>query len=232
MPAFSQTTLSALHSNIRLLYTRRCQVGKLFLTHEEFIASFVPLEARDLFRDIAQYMSPDTRVHRFKLAVGGTEEQAYIHMGDLGGRTPPVPDKIRIQRDAPPEIVRRIEAWMASGGNPSRDFGRVAKVLNTLNGFCSKNMVRYYWPTVIAIASESETTQQMAKDLQELRVPASVRSLPTGLLAACKQSAETIATARLISKDIISTDPVGGVHIDIVPGQSYNEAHGMFYGIT
>lgn len=226
MPAFNHAILSTLQSNIRGLFYRREKLGKLALTYEEYIQTFVPTEARQLFRDITPYIAGSLLA---RMDIGPEGHQARIRAAD---NSKALMNRHVIQPDAPADVVERIDTWRADSGDPSRDFGRVLRVLLDLNASCSKTAMRYYWPTIIAICSESEATKPIALELQELKKPASPPPLPHGLLQACKQTAETIATARLLPADA-PPPPLADVSIEIVHGQMYrDESIGFFYGLT
>ena len=231
--AFSNTIINNLHSNIRTLYHRRKQVGKLVLTNEEYIQTFVPHEARELFRDITPLMAFDKFFYRWDLPrYDNSALNATLH---IDSHAPvPVPRELRMQPDAPKEIVERIYQWTEHGGDVSRDFGRVGRVLSILNENFSRTAIRYYWPTILALCSENPQTKDLVQELQEMRQPVKLNPLPLGLPLACRQTAETIATARLIPADIDETtlphELAGRVTIGIVEGQHYIEPFGAFYG--
>jgi hypothetical protein len=237
MPAaFSRSTMDRLQATVRTLYYRRKQIGRLFLTHEEYIQTFVPAEARHAFREAAPWCAPDNRQHHWELRLDKDNTmQATLRMHLVAGRPcpPPVTRMPRIQGDAPPEISQKIYDWAERGGDASREFGRVAKVLELLNMNFSRVAIRYYWPTILAICSETDKAgmQELVQEMQDMKMPARLRPLPTGVTAACRQAAETIATVRLIPADI-DEEEEGDVIIDIVAGQEYIEPFGTFYGMT
>jgi hypothetical protein len=232
MPAFGNNTVWAIRDNIRTLYTRRKKIGQLALTHEEYILTFVPSEARQLFRDISLYVDSQSHSHRFTLTNLAKPTEATLYIRDTKEkRQPPIGRTLELQPDAPKDVLDRIAYWAANGGDPSCEFGRVAKVFDLLNSKCSKKTMRYYWPTILSIMSEREDTKIMAKDLQDLRMPAKPEPLPRELLEACKLTAETIAGAKLIPATIKEAEP-GEVMIEIKVGQTYIEPFAHFYGMT
>jgi hypothetical protein len=104
------------------------------------------------------------------------------------------------------------------------------KVLEELNQLCSKQTMRYYWPTIIAICSEHDSTKAYASELQELKTPANPKPLPRGLLLACKTTSETIATAKLIPVDAEVPED-GEVTLEVAAGRSFQEPDlGTFHG--
>ena len=228
--AFNLSTTNNLQSNIRSLHYRRKHINKLELTFEEYIQSFVPSEMRDTFRTITPWVTVNNYSERFELRLPGSTVQAVLMLKD-GENTPLIPRHMTIQPDAPIEIIDRIHAWHERGGDVSRDYGRVSKLLSMFNENFSRVAIRYYWPTIIAICSESDYTKDLVKELQELRTPAKLKPLPPGVAKACRQAAETIATARLVPADAGENIKVADVTIDIVSGQHYNEEFGDFYGM-
>ena len=232
--AFNNDLITRLQSNIRMLYYRRKQVGKLMLTNEEFIQTFVPYEARELFRDITPLLAIDKMGHKWELRRPGQVHPDGVLNATLylDSEMPvPVPRDLRIQRDAPEEVLNRIYHWADHGGDTSRDFGRVGKVLTKLNENFSRVAIRYYWPTILAICSESDQTRHLVQELQDMRQPVKLKPLPHGLPLACRQAAETISTARLIPTDVKEEgSPAGHVTIGITECQYYTEAFGEFYG--
>ena len=229
--AFNSTTCSQLHYNITTLYLRRTRIGKLELTFEEYIQTFVPTEARQMFRDITSYVTSSVSSQHFELHISGSPVQSRVTLKG-GSKTPPIPRNMVIQPDAPNEIIDRIRSWYEHGGDASRDFGRVSKLLTFFNENFSRVAIRYYWPTILAICSEGENTKHLVQELQELRTPVKLKSLPPGVAKACRQAAETIATARLIPTDAGENTETADVTISIVSGQSYNEEFGSFFGLN
>lgn len=228
MPAFNQTVFGRITSNVRSLFHRRTQVGGLHLTTEEYLATFVPREARDLFRDTAPLMFKQSLYHRFGLNLPDNKTIKAVLQSH--GNAILLPRIIEIQPDAPPEIVQRIYGWIDNGGDVSRDFGRVNKVFAMLNTEYSRVGMRYYWPTILALCSEGDMTKDLVQPMQELRTPATLRPLPRGLAKACRQTAETISTARLIPADASAPVYEEGVTLSIAVGQTYTEDFGTFHG--
>jgi hypothetical protein len=236
--AFNTNTMNDLTTALRNLYYRRQRIGKLLLTFEEYIQTFVPYEARDIIRNAAPYTAATYRSHKWHLrllsgdAVNATLaiHETSDHAG--GAYAPPVMRHLVIQGDAPSEITERIYSWVERGGNPSRDFGRVLSVLNILNVNFSRVAIRYYWPTILALMSETGKMGDTVQEGQDLKQPARLKPLPPGLSQACRLTAETIATTRLIPSDAAEPDSAGMTVLDIVSGQQYKEAFGTFWGMT
>ena len=234
MHAFNTTIMNQLYSNIHTLYSRRRMIARLEITPEEYIAAFVPEEARGLFRDITPWILHEKQTHRWELTIDGTPLNATVVMpldSNKQAPLPPVPRNLALQPDAPEEVVERIHYWANRGGDTSREFGRVNKVLNMMNDGFSRNVIRYYWPTIIPLCGVHHATKGVAEELQELRVPARPKPLPSGLLKACRQTAETISAAQLIPTDVEPTES-GNIRIDIAQGQHYTEPFGTFYGVS
>ena len=235
--AFNNNIMSHLQTTVRSLYNRRRKVGKLVLTYDEYLNTFVPKEMRGTFQEVASWMVPDHRVHRWELTTHGTATgviKASLQMGmpNASRSPPPVTRQIYMQGDAPPDVTERIYHWAEHGGDASRDFARVSKVLDILNNTMSRVAIRYYWPTILAICSEGPSvTKDLIHELQDLRTPAKLKPLPPGLQQACRLAAETISTVRLLPADV--EDVEGEVIIDIVAGQTYAEMGiGTFYGLS
>lgn len=231
--AFTEREMDALYDVVRKLYLRRIKVGRLVLTFEEYVHSFVPQPARDIFFEAAPWISTPNYA-RWELAVpdGGTMKMT-LNMCEINRvPAPPLPRHLALQPDAPQEVVDRIMQWVAHG-DASREFGRVRKVLETFNVMgWSRLAIRYYWPTILALLSEGRTSlKEYVPELQDLRVPPKLQPLPQGLQTACRQTAETIASVRLIPPDIDEPDP-GEVMLDIISGQEYEEQVGLFTGMS
>jgi len=233
MSAFSRSTMYDIRENIRVLYSRRKQLGQMSLTQQEYIDTFVPSEARHIFRDIGSYLDTSSQVHSFKLDCGeGKVQTALLYMrSSAEKRALPMVRDLSIQPDAPKHVIDRINYWIENGGDPSKEFGRVAKVLDMLNAVCSKTAVRYYWPTIISLLGERESTRELSKELQELKMPGKIPPLASSLLAACRLTAETIANAKLIPHDIKPPE-FGEVTLEIKVGQLHNEPFATFYGMS
>lgn len=230
--AFKDHEINALCDVIRNLYLRRTNVGKLALTFEEYLNTFVPAPAREIFVEASQWAKPIQYARWELLTPDGGMTMMTLSMNEIN-RVPalPLPRHLAIQPDAPQDVVDRIMQWIEHG-DASREFGRVRRVLETFNvGGFSKLAIRYYWPSILALLSEGNRhLQEMTRDLQDLRTPVKLPPLPPGLLQACRQTAETIASARLIPADIEEPEP-GEVMLDIVSGQTYEEAIGTFSGM-
>lgn len=233
MTAFNRSVMYEIRDSIRVLYGRRKMLGQMTMTHQEYIDTFVPSEARHMFRDISRFIDTAAQTHSFKLDCGeGKTQTAMLFMRSTADkRALPMVRELTIQPDAPKDVIDRINYWIKNGGDPSRDFGRVAKVVDMLNTVCSKTAVRYYWPAIISLLGEREITRELSKELQELKMPGKIPPLASSLLVACRLTAETIANAKLIPHDIKAPEH-GEVTIEIKVGQLYNEPFSTFYGIT
>jgi hypothetical protein len=231
--AFSNTIIGHMQGNIRTLYHRRKKVGRIHLTHEEYLQTFVPAEVRDAFWEARLHSYHACRSHRWTLHLSSDQKiEATLELHEPHAtKAPPMVQMPQIQGDAPQEIVDRIHEWAARGGDASREFGRVMKVLEILNAGFSRVAIRYYWPTILAICSESTHTKDIVQELQDMRQPARLKPLPPGLSTACRLTAETISTARLIPADIEEEEGMEST-IDIVVGQSYNEQFSAFWGLS
>jgi hypothetical protein len=233
MPAFNHATLTNLQANVRSLYYKRLSLARLNLTHEEMIQTFVTAEARQIFRDVMPYQASYPYTHELDWVMPAHEiVKTHLRVYDRGFGAPPVPRNIRVQPDASQEAVEKINFWISNGGDVSRDFGRVMCVLEKLNALCSKQTMRYYWPSIIAICSESDHTKAFAQELQQLKTPTSPKPLPRGLLLACKTTSETIATAKLIPEDMKRPED-GEVTLEVAAGRTFQEPDlGTFHGLT
>ena len=234
--AFNSSIMEKLNETIRVLYNRRRKVGPMHLTFDEYLDTFVPYEARDAFRAAAPWSYNSNRAHRWELHLGANEViNATIELRDhyAHKNPPPMVRMPMIQGDAPSEVVDRIKHWAALGGDASREFGRVMKVLELLNMSHSRVAIRYYWPTILALCSECHvnSVKELVTEMQDLRMPARLKPLPQGLSQACRLAAETISTARLIPADI-EEDVSGEVVIGIVTGQRYDEPFSEFWGVA
>ncbi|MCK1741370.1 hypothetical protein IVA80_10960 [Bradyrhizobium sp. 139] len=224
--------MSTLRENIRELYQRRSRIGRLTLTHAEYLATFAPREARQLFVDIAPYVGKP----------GGGTALAWLHGDEVvkfwmwrdSSKDRPAPPGLGqhyLQPDAPLEVIERINTWLDRGGNISRDYGRVVATLIKLNELCkSPSQIRFFWPSLMQICAENAMTMSLVNELQSIRPPQGL-TLPAGLQRACRLTAETLATVALLDKNTPEAD-YGDVNIVCTEGQKYNEPdlgdyHGM-----
>jgi hypothetical protein len=229
MPAFSLAIMQHLQSNIRRLLYQRQKLAGLQLSNDEFVDTFVEAPHRQMFKDIAPLLVTSTS-RRFVWA----SRTDTVHLAaTTGGEAPlPMPKQIIVQPDAPHEVVERIDSWIANGGDVSRDFGRVLATLHYLNQSCSRSAMRYYWPTIMAICSVDPATQAIGNELQELRTLANPAPLPHGVIAACRKTAETVATAKLIPLEC-EYPANTGVMLGVQQGMQYTEPGiGRFAGMT
>jgi hypothetical protein len=236
MAAFNYSVTQQIYNNIRALYFRRCQVGKMLLTHDEFLQLFVPATDRELYKAIAPLAHVEYHMRApfvFDAPGHGTLKGMVVSRDVPGSFAPPIPRHPVIQPDAPEELRERFFSWINNGPDVSRDYGRVYKVFQELNENCSKHTMRYYWPTIIAICAENEMTKRYAAELQELKMPLSPKPLPAGLFQACKKSAETISTVQLLDPSNFSAPDLQKqpLTIEIVAGQEYKEPVGRFFGM-
>jgi hypothetical protein len=237
--AFNCSIASDLHNTIRSLFYRRQRIGSLLLSFDEYIRTFVPPDARELFQQVARHTAAPHWNRRWELHMpSGYKVDATLKLYDAGdfaggAYAPPMPREIRIQGDAPLEVVNRIYEWAERGGDVSREFGRVSSVFERLNVSLSRVAIRYYWPTILALLSESgkSANLDLVRELQDLKQPARLKPLPPGLSTACRLTAETIATTRLLPADVMEPDPSGSAELGIVTGQTYTEQFNTFCGI-
>jgi hypothetical protein len=233
MPAFNQSVHATLQQNIRELWGRRLRIGRLNLSHDEYINTFVPVEARELFCGVSRYVMSKPAWHDLNWpAADGTRLKLNLLLDSKPGRpAPPYMHEHVVQPDAPQEVVDRINSWLKTGGDAHRDFARVGKLLEKLNETCSKNTIRYYWPTIIPICAASTHTKVYAEELQALKPPKNPTPLPRGLQQACRLTAETITTVGLIPTDVPNQD-FGECSIQVQAGQRYEEPDlGKFSGM-
>src|SRR4051812_20126618 len=195
MPAFKDKVLSRLRENIRELYQRRCRIGRLILTHDEYLATFAPREARQLLADVAPYVAKPNGGTTLMWSHGDEKVKFWMWRDTSPDRpAPPLLGQHYLQSDAPLEVIERVNTWLDRGGNISRDYGRVAATLFKLNELCkSPSQIRFFWPSIMQICAEHETTRSLGSELQTIRSPQGL-TLPAGLQKACRLTAETMST--------------------------------------
>jgi hypothetical protein len=228
MSAFKSNYVHQINANIQTLFYRLKIVSKMTISHEEFLQLFVPEEHRDTYRSIAVMAHTGSPFARFQWG----DTHLKIRLNHLtGSYPPPVPRDMVLQGDAPEELVERIRTWMVSGGDASRDFGRVRAVLNKLNEELTKAQVRFVWPTIMALCNVNDVLAPLALELQDLKA-AGGAALPRGLLLACRKTAATISMTCLIPTDITEREP-GEVTLEAADGASHTEdGIGDFYGMS
>lgn len=233
MSAFSYSNRYQIEQNLRALMTRRKELPGCELSFEEYIQTFVPATARQLFRDIAPHHGIRGYVNgRLRLEPFGGDREATLHINTTKLAGPPLVANLEPQPDAPPEVVERIRTWLENGGDVHRDFGRVLFVLNYLNENFSRAAMRHYWPTIMALC-DAEPTQHLLAGLQANKVPATLKPLPAGMAALCRQTASTVATARLIPEINTGEQKLPSeVTISSAQGQTYKEHGFQFYALS
>lgn len=233
MAAFSASAAQNISNNIRTLYARRRAVGQMHMTHEEFLQLLVPAPDRDLYRAMAPlaFEQRHWKLVQIQSPVYGTLEVAIAQQDVPGSCAPPTPRSPTVQADTPEDLLSRFNDWIANGADSSGDYGRVQKVFYELNAICSKQVMRYYWPSIIAICSVDDKTKGYASELQELKTPSSPKPLPAGLLQACKKTAETISTVQLIDPTFVPEAALHPVTLEIRAVRKYNEPIGEFWGM-
>lgn len=232
MSAFSYSVRYKLVDNIRTLYNRRKVLSRLLLTHEEYIDTFVPAEARQLFRDVMPYHD-NSGYLRGKIDLrpfGGEQGQLWLR-GDRKA-CPPLVKDLTAQPDAPADVVERIKSWIENGGDAHRDFGRVTSVFTYLNDNYSRAALRHYWPSIMVLCDQNDETKYLVQELQTMRPPVNLKPLPPGLVQACRKTASTVSTAQLIPTDVSGAE-IEEVSIEAVCGQQYREdGLGEFFGLS
>lgn len=228
MTAFNYEKANQINSNIHTLFWRLKMVSKMTISHEEFLQLFVPAEDRDMYRSIAVRANVGGSVTRFQW--GDTHLRLRLNH-QTGAFPPPVPRDMSLQGDAPEELLNRIRTWMVSGGDASRDFGRVRAVFTKLNETLSKAQVRFVWPTIMALCNVNDVLAPLALEMQDLKASGGA-PLPRGLLLACRKTAATISMTCLIPADIAEREP-GEVTIEAADGGGYTEdGLGDFNGLS
>ncbi|WP_454627691.1 hypothetical protein [Bradyrhizobium cenepequi] len=233
MPAFKPMVVEQINKNIGLMFSRLKKVSTKTISHDDFINLFVPRDHRDAFREMA--ILADTGYGRSARYKWG-EFNLRFSLNDRPGKyPPPIPRRLIVQEDAPEDLIYAITEWSRNGGDASGDFGRVRKLFEVLNDKLSKSEMRFVWPSILAICGADETNvvaKQAAADLQQVRTPAGVVSLPPGLRAACRKTADTIAMVGLIPHDVQYPEQ-GEVTIEAVNGSHYSEPDlGGFHGLS
>lgn len=232
MAAFSYGNRYNIETNIRTLYTRRQKIARLLLTFDEYIDTFVPAEARQLFREMMPYNGFTHIRASVELNQFGHHGQGMLLIRGDRKPAPPMVKGLELQPDAPSEVVGRIKTWLENGGDVPGDFGRVMRVFNYLNDNYSRATMRHYWPTIIALCGNNPATQDLVPELQNMKAPSSVKPLPAGVMQACRKTASTVSTAQLIPEDVGETE-IDEVSIESRRSQLYNEPGiGAFYGLN
>lgn len=234
MSAFSSNHRYAIESNIRTLFMRRRALASLSLTNEEYISTFVPVEARQLFRDISPYTgglySIGSRTACFNQFGYATTLALHINGGEEKA-IPPLVRNAEIQPDAPPSVLDRIKSWLDNDADVSRDFGRVLATFNYLSDNYSRAAIRYYWPTILVLLADNEQTKPILDEIQAMRMPTSLKPLPPELVAACRKTAATVSTAQLIPHDIMQR-PADSITLKLPTGLVHREGALVFVGMS
>lgn len=214
MAAFSDNQVCSLEYSITKLRERMLRGNTLVMTHDEFLGLFASVEDREILKlapkiaDISTSTSCFFGEFRHKAVADLTGEplaELRFDLNEAGGS--PVPLRPRNQvviNDADPEVVARITSWVTERITIGYQWSKVRAVLYYLNKHCpSKNQVRFFWPTIIAIASSSynEDIKDLADRMRELKTIRQVPSLPKEVKDAIRETAGTVACATLLAAE-------------------------------
>jgi hypothetical protein len=232
MTAFHPKVRMKLCENIQALHERRKTVGRLTMTHDEYMATFVPSELRAAFRTVTPHAEVASMMNGIRWhEPDGTVTKCYITRDTHDRRAPPPMRDHFVQPDAPIEVIERVNHWLARGGNTSRDFGRVLALLCKFDDNYTRREIRFYWPSILTLLGMHKETKQLAEELHSVRTPPSLKPLPPGLHRACRLTAETIATATLIPEDAQAA-ALGEVNMFAENWEKYEEPDlGEFNGL-
>ena len=198
MSAFAWQKLNLMKGVISSLHRRVDAHTRLYLSNDEALQLFIPEAERETFRQFSRSIDVG-QGKSFTFSWPHSDLRLQCTCYHRGEYVFPPLANARVQDDANPEIVERVTSWVKSGVDTGRDFGRVLALLDKLNAKYSAAMIRFYWPTILAICNEHDELKDVADKLQDVRPPARQGvGLPPDLVAACRATATTIAVARLM----------------------------------
>ena len=230
MPAFSYAVKGEIENNIRIMYARLRAVSFKSLTNDDFLRLFVPAVDREMYGKMIGKVQP-IHCHAHYEWLTGTD--LVFTLRGAGGL---IPTCMALQPDAPADLLDAITKWTQQGGDASGDCGRVMKLFEVLNEKCSKQQMRFLWPsilTILGLNDEKTNLKQLAIEMQELKAPKKPPELPMGVMQACRRTSETVAMCSLIPHDVLSrpTDE-GAVVLRTLASRSYSEPGlGHFIGM-
>lgn len=232
MAAFSFVDAHLLRSNISKMFNRLNMVSTTTLTHEDFLTLYVPEQQRDDFRKMSGLVArADRRIveHTWYRPDHKDVELHFTLNETPTSPCPLVPRECNLQPDSG-AVRAKIDEWLENGVHASRDFGRVLRVFERLNDECSAQMMRFYWPSIMAIAAEDDSTQKINERLRSMS-GVTRNPLPHGMQGAIRKASESVTAATLLSKDMVAP-PRGQVTLRVCAGQKYTEPGiGSFTGL-
>lgn len=222
MAAFNASTMYAINQNISTLYRRLKAVSTKKLTYDDFLNLFVAAEHRTMFKTIGPLLY--TSYHNSALVVWPDNTGLTFTLHD--NQRVPMPRRLSMQPDVPPELVQSITDWIERGGNASREAGRVRVVVAQLNAMCTRQEMRYFWPSILPLLTFNESNSmccEIAKQLADVKVPKNPPPISPGLRIALRKATETVAVMNLLPADIEDKAAGTEVTVTVAEGGTYEE---------
>lgn len=231
MAAFSSNNITGLEANIYALYRRMWRAVVKNLTVDDFLNLFVAPEHHAAFKALGPLINRSPFEQQIKFMWGDTQLVYAVPVD-----TPiPTPRCAMLQPTAPPELIASTDNWLMQGGNVGRDLGRVRAVLWYLNEKCSRQELRYFWPSILPLLVVDEHKKdlcEIAKQLADVKVPKSPPALPPQMRVHLRKATETVAMASLLPPDIVDQPILAKVYCYAQGAGGYDEPGLSYTGLS
>jgi hypothetical protein len=215
-PVFNAAVMDAFNGATKVLFNRVISYNQPPFTQEDILTLLVPESDRDVLR-----RAPIVGADNYMTNTCGPQWRTIyleIELRHLPNTARPLaPRSPILQEDAPQELINRMDEWVHRRRAIGLEFARVDQVVKHLNGVCKlPSQVRYAWPSIVALASMNEFTQQIGRNLTTFKRP---RSLPPihDIRESLQKASATVSSALLLADDRdytseVTIKPFGGGH--------------------
>jgi hypothetical protein len=180
-------------------------------SHDEFLELFVSREHADMLKTVADIAhvgnSPGGWLHaefahsRLTAALGVEKANLMFGVNPVKDYAPLLPRNNVVLESAPPEVLDRLADWVIERAEIGFNISRARLVYNWLNTKCkTANEMRFLWPSIVALCSLDERTQEYGAKLRDVKPPKAVAFLPPEVKEGCRKAAGTIASAMLLGE--------------------------------
>jgi hypothetical protein len=212
MGCFSNRHRYTINEVIKKLGRRMLNINGLELTHKQFLDLFCTpdevkiLRQAEVIADVSGYNRNFTGCFKHQIVTeltGGSELEIDFKLNSVSRHNAPICPRNRVIRpDADPKTIEQITSWVTHAIGTGFAFSKTRALFGWFDSNCaSKSTVRYYWPTIIALASEDNDTKDLGESLLGVKPPRSAPSLPPEVRAACRETSGVIAAARLLPEE-------------------------------
>jgi hypothetical protein len=205
MSALKDHVEHQLRGSIRVLLNRVLHYKKSPLTHADLMEMFVDPDDVEAVKKAGKLFShargggfghnfvepgTDNSCRLWISSVDTKSKKAFMHPDYMG-------ERFFGNRDG--EAMQRLNEWITWRLDASRQFGRVAAVLNRLNEICDDaTQVRFVFPTLVALAGSNEGLQDFADKIRDHKAPKRLPAIHPGLREWVASSEVTVTKALLL----------------------------------